>query len=210
MRSTSPNFDALDAMLTFVEANPDLHRQGVWRDHGEPGAGCAAHHLAMGAGAEYIMDTPGDPRVPQYMYAYAAVRDTAPGWAIIQDLLGGGRRYQWDDVVTPDGRVMAVAAYATEVAGLSVMQASVLFSGGQTVARMRCLVEGWRHEEELAGHLRRQAVRAHVRELAIAEALGLTPLGHSSHPAGAGRSHACDTARTSPGRGLGYWDQPLA
>lgn len=205
MRSTSPNFEALDAMLAFVEANPDLHRQGTWRDHHEPGAGCAAHHLAMGAGAEYIMDTWDDPRVPQDGGRYESTHG-----ALLSALFGACVRYQWDDVVTPDGRVMSVATYAAEVAGISVMQASVLFAGSNTVASMRRLVEGWRHEEELAGYLRRQAVRAHVREVAIAEALGLTPLGYSIHPAGAERSRAYGTGHTIPGRVVGRWDQPRA
>lgn len=207
MRSTSPNFEALDAMLAFVEANPDLHRQGQWRDQHEPGAGCAAHHLAMGAGAEYIMDTWDDPRVPQDWHVAA---ESLIGAGLIAALFGSTVRYQWDDVVTPDGRVMAVATYAIEVAGISVTQASVLFAGSQTVERMRRLVEGWRHEEELAGYLRRQAVRAHVREVAMAEALGLTPLGRSIHPAGAERSRAYGTGHTIPGRVVGYWDQPRA
>lgn len=170
--STLPNIPLLDLGLSHIRANPGEWDQKTWRCGT---GGCLAFHVARLSGAEWLM---GDPRDP-YFFSPCERGCCPPGVGVIYD---DTRYYTPEDVVTPDGQIMHVRAYATAVLGLSLTVSEALFRGDNSLADL----EAW------AGLLR-------VKVAAMEAAAAAKP-GSSSPPAGAEPSPACDTASTAPAR----------
>lgn len=129
---TTPNMALLDTALGHIEANPQEWNQKHWRCGS---AGCIAFHLAALSGAEWLMDTrfDFDLKVPAGGYAASCFCCESTG-------------YGFEDVVTPDGRVLAVSQYAREVAGLSEADAFALFLGNNTLHQLGRMIERLREK----------------------------------------------------------------
>lgn len=122
------DFALLEKALQAAIDNPEAHRQRTWRcESGE----CYAGLLALVAGGEWAS---GHPDIP---YMLAVPDDPAADEILIEE----ASRLAYDDSLPIGTRLIHVKHRAIRVAGLTDVEAALLFNGRNTVEDIRRLID---------------------------------------------------------------------
>lgn len=122
MTDPAPNVELLEQTYDHIAANPDQHRQDYYRC--ETGMCFAGWAIELSGDAQWLFP----PNDPWYPYDLAPADGEEPDSVAVLD----------DDTQVPS---VSAASRATRILGLTTREASLLFHPGNTLSRIRELID---------------------------------------------------------------------